>query len=222
MNYNDPSDIQLIRQLVTNIMTADDLSIARQILEQGRSLLLIANKFDKVPKHQRQPVLRGLQVSLQSVLSQGKHVPIIPTSAVTKYNINSIREAVFLQYDRWNKRVSTGMLNNWLRQVTGHKPHPQIKGKSIKLKYITQIKTRPPTFAVFCNRDKMVTDEYQRFLINSLRDSFNLAGVPIRVMFRTSENPFVNGKITTRKQAHIQTINADTLLHSQSAKSSAQ
>jgi GTP-binding protein len=99
-------------------------------------------------------------------------------------------ETVLSIYETWNKRVATGALNRWLAAVVERHPPPAVSGRRIKLKYLTQSKTRPPTFFLSCSRPEALPDAYRRYLVNGLREDFGLAGVPIRLMLRRDENPY--------------------------------
>ena len=101
---------------------------------------------------------------------------------------------VFKTYETWNQRVSTSRLNRWLEGVLTDHPPPMAAGRRIKIRYMTQIKARPPTFALFVSRPKALPDAYQRYLVNQLRDAFNLDGVPIRLLLRTGKNPYVSDR----------------------------
>ena len=99
-------------------------------------------------------------------------------------------EAVFQAHDLWNRRVSTGRLNRWLARVVEHHPPPLVQGRRLKLRYVTQVEARPPTFALFVNKPEKLPESYVRYLVNTLREDFGLPGVPIRMLLRKGRNPY--------------------------------
>ena len=169
-----------------------DLSIARLVIEEGRALVLAVNKWDLAKD--RKAVLSGIEDRLMTSLPQVRGIPVIPCSATTGKGMDKLLPAVFSVYGTWNRRVETGALNRWLEAMTGAHPPPVAKGRRIKIRYMTQAKTRPPTFIVFASRKDALPESYVRYLINGLRESFDLPAVPIRVHLRAGKNPYVKGK----------------------------
>lgn len=165
-----------------------DLSIASLIVQEGRSLVIALNKYDLMEN--RQEVMKDILETLEHSLPQVKGIPVVPISALTGKGINKLMPAVFEAYRMWNRRVSTAKLNKWLAATMAYHPHPSVKGRRIKMRYMTQVKTRPPTFAIFCNRTADVARSYERYLLNELRWDFELPGVPIRIMMRRGDNPY--------------------------------
>ncbi len=165
-----------------------DLSIASLIVQEGRSLVIALNKYDLMEN--RQEVMKDILDTLEHSLPQIKGIPVIPISALTGRGVNKLMPAVFDAYRMWNRRVSTAKLNKWLAATMAYHPHPSVKGRRIKMRYMTQVKTRPPTFAIFCNRTADVARSYERYLLNELRWDFELPGVPIRLMLRKGDNPY--------------------------------
>lgn len=165
-----------------------DLSIASLIVQEGRSLVIALNKYDLMEN--RQEVMKDILDTLEHSLPQIKGIPVVPISALTGRGVDKLMPAVFDAYRMWNRRVSTAKLNKWLAATTAYHPHPSVKGRRIKMRYMTQVKTRPPTFAIFCNRTADVARSYERYLLNELRWDFELPGVPIRMMLRKGDNPF--------------------------------
>jgi GTP-binding protein len=173
-----------------NPLEQQDLNIANYVIDQGRSLIIVVNKWDLIQDKTR--FKEGFQYKLDTNLPQIKGVPIIYISAINKQNINNVLDESINIYAVWNKRISTNKLNNWLRYVVHEHPLPlQQNGRIVKIKYITQIKTRPPTFKLFSNNPDKVIDSYRKYLINKLRENFDLYGVPIRFIFDKSNNPYV-------------------------------
>ena len=174
----------------TMMLERQDLTIARQVVEEGRALVLAANKWDIVTD--KSESLRRLQDRIQTSLPQVREIPYITVSALRERNLDRLFDTVLDVYDTWNRRVSTARLNRWLAIMVDRHPPPLNKGRRVRLRYITQSKTRPPTFACFCNQPDALPDAYVRYLVNGLRDDFGLPGVPIRFMLRGGNNPYVD------------------------------
>ncbi|UUX49361.1 ribosome biogenesis GTPase Der [Nisaea acidiphila] len=173
----------------TTMLEKQDLTIARMVVEEGRALVIAANKWDIVEN--REKALGHLRDRLQTSLPQVKGIPYITISAERGRNLDKLLKAVVDTYDTWNRRVSTSRLNRWLQDMTAMHPPPLAKGRRIKLRYMTQIKTRPPTFAAFVSQPTELPDAYTRYLVNGLRETFKLTAVPIRFYLRGSKNPYV-------------------------------
>jgi len=123
-------------------------------------------------------------------LPQVKGVPIVALSGLTGDGLDRLMTAIVDAYTIWNKRVTTNALNRWFGDATSANPPPAVSGRRLKLNYITQTKARPPSFVIFCTRADAVPDSYQRYLVNSLREAFDLPGTPIRLTLREKSNPF--------------------------------
>lgn len=165
-----------------------DLTIASQVTSEGRALIIAMNKWDAVDD--RAMALKRVEDRLQTSLPQVRGIPVVTFSALTGKGINRLMPAVFSIYDTWNSRISTGELNRWLGYMTEGHPPPAVNGKRIRLRYMTQAKTRPPTFAIFSSRADKLPASYTRYLANGLRDDFGLDGTPIRIYLRKTENPY--------------------------------
>jgi GTP-binding protein len=170
------------------MLERQDLTIARMVEEEGRALVIAANKWDLVAD--RKAALARLRDRLETSLPQLKGVPCVTLSALTGRNLDRLMETVFGAYDRWNRRVPTSVLNDWLNDVLERHPPPAPRGRRLRLRYITQAKARPPTFALFVSRPKELPDSYLRYLTNGLREAFDLPGVPIRILLRRGRNPY--------------------------------
>jgi GTP-binding protein len=169
-----------------------DLQIADLIFEEGRALVIAVNKWDLVRAAQAR--LAELRETCERLLPQIKGVAFVPVSALTGKGIDKLLGAVLAADALWNKRLPTHALNQWLREaVETHSP-PAVSGRRIKLRYITESNARPPTFVLFCSRPKALPDSYVRYLVNSLRETFDLPGVPIRLHLRKGENPYAKGE----------------------------
>ncbi len=167
-----------------------DLTIARQVIEEGRILMIAVNKWDIVKNPMQ--AMQALGDRLQTSLPQVRGIPIIQLSALTGQNINKLIPAAFKIFEVWNQRISTGKLNQWLTMMTERHPPPIKSGRRIRIRYITQAKTRPPTFIIFSSKGTELPEAYKRFLVNGIREDFNLLGVPIRILARKGNNPYVD------------------------------
>ena len=165
-----------------------DLTIARQIVDEGRALVIALNKWDVCEDRER--VLRALRDRLKRSLPQTRGVPVVPVSALRGEGLDRLMKAVFAAYEVWNRRVPTATLNRWLAEVTAHHPPPASRGRRVRLKYITQARTRPPTFAVSCSKPEALPRSYLRYLENALREDFDLPGTPIRIHLKKTKSPY--------------------------------
>lgn len=165
-----------------------DLQIADLIIREGRAAVLAFSKWDLI--EDRQAHLAGLREATERLLPQARGLRAVPVSAETGRGLDGLMEAVIFAHKVWNRRISTGKLNRWLEGILAHHPPPAVAGRRLKIKYVTQAKTRPPGFVVNCSRPEAMPESYLRYLTNSLRDSFDMPGVPIRMMLRASDNPF--------------------------------
>ena len=171
------------------MLERQDLTIARHVIEEGRGLVLVINKWDIVAD--KPAAMRLLRDRLQTSLPQVAGVTTITVSALTGKNLDALMPAVLEAYEIWNRRVPTAALNSWLADMLDRHPPPLAANKRrIRLRYATQPKARPPTFAIFGNRPEDLPDSYVRYLENSLRERFDLAGTPIRINMRKGKNPY--------------------------------
>ena len=170
-----------------------DITIASQVAAEGRALIIALNKCDLVTS--KKNTKQMLEQRLESSLAQVRGVPIVTLSALTGSGIKELMKTVFSIYQIWNRRITTARLNNWLADMVEiHPPPLASSGRRTKLRYITQVKSRPPTFAVWVSSPKNISKSYERYLISGLRESFGLGGVPIRVEFRRGKNPYSTDK----------------------------
>ncbi len=174
------------------VLERQDLTIARLVVEEGRALVIAINKWDMVGSGRR-ALLKRIHERLAISLPQVRGVPLITLSALHGEGVDRLMPLVFKTYETWNKRVSTSRLNRWLEGVVAAHPPPMASGRRVKIRYMTQVKARPPTFALFISRPKALPDAYQRYLVNQLRDAFKLDGVPIRLLLRAGKNPYAPG-----------------------------
>lgn len=173
----------------TATMDKQDLTIARHVIDEGRALVVAVNKWDAVKN--KEPALKALKERLDESLSQARGVPVVAISGLTGKRCDDLMKAVFDIERTWTTRIATKALNRWLTALIAHHPPPlSIHKQRIKLRYMTQIKARPPTFVIFSSRADDLPTDYMRYLTAGLRDDFGLTGVPIRIYLRAPKNPF--------------------------------
>jgi GTPase len=171
-------------------ISRQDLTIARRVTEEGRILVIAANKWDLVEDRAR--TRAAIDDRLEESLSQVKGVPMVMISGLTGEGVQRIMPACFKAFETWNKRVSTAKLNGWLQVMTERHPPPMVKGRRIRLRYMTQAKIRPPTFVTFSSQGTELPEDYRRYLLNGLREDFGFMGVPLRLLVRRGKNPFAD------------------------------
>ena len=165
-----------------------DLTIGHRVTEEGRALVIAINKWDLVSEKQK--TLRALKDTVEESLAQVPGVSLVTISARSESGLDQLMAAVVKTHATWNKRVSTPRLNRWLDEALQRHSPPASHGRRIKIRYITQPSTRPPTFVAFCQRADALPQSYVKYLTNSLREAFDLPGVPIRFSLRKGDNPF--------------------------------
>jgi GTP-binding protein len=166
-----------------------DLGIAADVVEEGRGMVIAVNKWDAVADPDA--TLRAIRDRLTFSLPQVRGIPVITISAREGRNLDTLMRAALALSDTWSRRVSTADMNRWLEGALAQHPPPLVAGRPIRIRYATQIKTRPPTFALFVSKPQDLPESYLRYLAGSLRDSFQLDGVPIRMVMRKGRNPYV-------------------------------
>ena len=172
-----------------------DLRIADLAEREGRAVVVAINKWDLVKNPQAR--LRELRAAFEKLLPQLKGAQVIAVSALQGKGLDRLREAIGKAQQVWNARIPTATLNRWLGDMVSAHPPPAPSGRRIKLRYMTQVKSRPPTFAAFCSRPEDLPDSYRRFLVNGLRRDLGLDGTPIRIIWRKGDNPY-EGKAKKR------------------------
>jgi GTP-binding protein len=165
-----------------------DLAIARLVAEEGRALVLAASKWDAVAD--RAGARARLRERAALSLPQLHGLAIVPVSGLTGSGAEALMEAVIAAHAVWNRRVATGDLNRWLAAMVARHPPPLVAGRPLRLRYVTQVNTRPPSFALFASQPRELPDSYRRYLVNGLREDFGLEGTPIRLMLRKGGNPY--------------------------------
>ena len=173
---------------VENAFEEQDQRIADLVEREGRALVIGVNKWDL--KEKTAGAIGKLREQAEEKLTQVKGVPLVAVSGLTGEGLDRLMQAIADAYAVWNKRIPTAALNRWFESTTEQNPPPAVSGRSLRLNYITQAKSRPPSFVVFCTRADAVPDAYKRYLVNSLRETFDLPGTPIRVTLREKKNPF--------------------------------
>lgn len=168
-----------------------DLLLAQHVIEEGRALVIAVNKWDLVTAPEAW--MTTMQKMLEKQLSEVRGVSLVTLSAINKKGLSGLMDAVLGAYELWNQRIPTGQLNRWLEgMLAGHPPPLSSSKRPIRIKYMTQIKTRPPTFTLFATYKENLPESYRRYLVGGLREAFGLHGVPIRMVMKASKNPYVD------------------------------
>ena len=173
-----------------------DLTLADLVEREGRALVIGVNKWDLIEA--KSAKLLELREEAARLLPQVKGAPVMPVSGATGQGIEQLMEAVFRVHEIWNKRISTARLNRWLETAIEQTPPPAVAGRRIKIRYMTQLRARPPYFVIFGNQLEALPASYERFLVNGLRQAFDLQGVPIRISKKTSDNPYAGKRSRQR------------------------
>jgi GTP-binding protein len=169
-----------------------DLQLVDLVIREGRAAVLAFNKWDLV--EDPQAFLADLREKTERLLPQARGIRAVPISGQTGYGLERLMQSIIDTDKIWNRRISTAKLNRWLEGATTQHPPPAVSGRRLKLKYMTQVKARPPAFMISCTRPEAIPESYTRYLTNGLRADFEMPGVPIRIHYRASDNPFENKK----------------------------
>ena len=167
-----------------------DLALADLVYREGRAMVIALNKWDLI--EDKQATLVKLREECERLLPQLRGVPLVTISGLQGRNIDRLMAAIFRIEQAWNTHISTAKLNRWLYGVIEKHPPPAVSGRRIKMRYMTQAKMRPPSFIIFGNKTDAVPTSYQRYLINSMRETFDMPGTPIRLWMRSGKNPYVD------------------------------
>ncbi len=182
-----------------------DLRIADLAEREGRAVVIAVNKWDV--ETEKQAKLREMREAFERLLPQLRGAPLVTVSALTGKGLDKLHDAVMRAYEVWNRRVPTSPLNRWLAEMVAQHPPPAPAGRRIKLRYMTQVKTRPPGFVVMCSNPENLPESYSRYLVNGLRDSFDMPGTPVRLTMRSQadQNPYKDRKKSTpsRLRKHL-------------------
>ena len=185
----DQAEVVVLLLDATRGLEVQDLKIAASVIEEGRALVVAINKWD-VAEH-ASSLFNGIKAALEEGLAQLKGVPVLTvSSAKTGKGIDQLLGAAFELREQWSRRIGTGELNRWFEAAVEANPPPAPGGKRIKLRYITQVKARPPSFVIFGTRVDQLPESYRRYLLNSMRRDLGLGPVPLRLSMRSPKNPF--------------------------------
>ena len=184
------ADVAIV--LMDNIQAFEeqDLRLVDFAEREGRAIVLGFSKWDL--EEGGQGMITKLRAEADMMLPQVKGVPVVALSGLTGFGLDRLMDAVLEAHHVWNKRITTNALNRWFEDATNSNPPPAVSGRRLKLNYTTQTKARPPSFVVFCTRADAVPDSYMRYLVNSLREAFDMPGTPIRMILREKKNPFAH------------------------------
>ncbi len=171
-----------------------ELVIAHHVIEEGRALVVALNKWDLVKD--KKLVAKQIREKAEASLAQVSGLPLVQICALEGTGLKDLMRETMRMYENWNTRVSTGKLNRWLEDMEANHPPPITANRRLKLRYMTQVKSRPPTFSLWVNKPVDLPESYQRFLTHGLRETFKLEGVPIRWQLKKSENPYEYKKKT--------------------------
>ncbi|MEQ1497334.1 MAG: ribosome biogenesis GTPase Der [Novosphingobium sp.] len=191
----DFAEVVVLLLDATRGLEHQDLKIASLVLEEGRALIIAVNKWDVAGKDSAEDassLFNGIKGALEDGLSQVKGLPVLTVSARTGKGLDTMIKSAFETRAAWSKRVPTGLLNRWFDEALEKNPPPAPGGKRIKLRYITQAKTRPPGFVIFGTRLDDLPASYQRYLVNSMRRDLGFDAVPVRLTLRSAKNPFTD------------------------------
>ncbi len=184
----DYAEVVMLLLDATRGLESQDLKIAAQVIEEGRALIIALNKWDVAEN--ASSLFNGVKEALGEGLAQLRDVPLLTVSAKTGKGIDTLLKVAFDLREAWGRRVQTGELNRWFEAAIEANPPPAPKGQRIKLRYITQVKSRPPSFVIFGNRTDELPESYRRYLLNAMRRDLQLGPVPLRLEFRGRGNPF--------------------------------
>ena len=184
------AEVVVLMMDAQNKFEEQDLRIADLIEREGRAIVLAVNKWDLV---ERKPnLITSMRNDADHWLPQVRGAPLVAVSGLTGEGIDRLMTAIQQAYAVWNRRVPTAALNRWFEHAVANNPPPAVSGRRLKLNYITQTKARPPSFVLFCSRADAVPQSYLRYLVNSLREAFELPGTPVRITLREKANPFAH------------------------------
>ena len=186
------AEVAVLVMDATRALETQDLQIADLIEREGRALVFVLAKWDLVAQSGAR--LAEMVERAEAMLPQVRGTPVVALSAETGRGLDRLMPAVIQAHAHWSAKVSTHDLNDWLRLAVERHPPPAVEGRRIKPKYIAQTKARPPTFVLFANRAEKLPDSYRRYLINSLRQSFDLQGTPMRLTMKSGRNPYAEGE----------------------------
>ena len=171
-----------------------DMTLASLVEREGRACIIGINKWDLIPLNKRKDYLEEIDYLLNKQLSQMHGITVAPVSALKKTGMDALLNACLQAKEVWCRRVGTAEMNRWLETTMAHHSPPLVKGRRLKIKYITQVKSRPPTFHLFCNMADEFPGSYLKYLVQGMREALDLQGTPIRLILKESNNPFAKNK----------------------------
>jgi GTP-binding protein len=174
----------------THPFEQQDLIIGNRVIEEGRALVIAVNKWDAIEAKQK--ALKELRETVEEKFAEAAGVALVPVSALSGRGVDKVMTAVLAAYETWNRRVPTSALNRWLEEALNRHTPPAASGRRIRIRYVTQPSSRPPTFVAFCSKPTDLPQSYIKYLVNSLRETFDLPGTPIRFSLRKGSNPFAD------------------------------
>ncbi|HWI87164.1 MAG TPA: ribosome biogenesis GTPase Der [Sphingomonas sp.] len=184
----DFAEVVVLLLDATRGLEAQDLRIASQVIDEGRALVIAVSKWDVAEN--APSLFQGIRAALDDGLAQVKGLPLITVSGFTGRGVDQLLEVAFETREAWSRRIGTGELNRWFERAIETNPPPAPGGKRIKLRYLTQARTRPPTFILFGTRVDQLPESYRRYLVNGIRRDLGFGGVPVRLTLRAPKNPF--------------------------------
>ena len=184
----DFAEVVVLLLDATRGLEVQDLKIADKVLQEGRALVIALNKWDVAEN--ASSLFNGVKSALDEGLAQVKGVPLLTVSAATGKGLDTLIKVAFETREAWSRRITSGQLNRWFERAIEANPPPAPGGKRIKPRYVTQAKTRPPSFILFGTRVDLLPKSYERYLVNSMRKEFDFGAVPVRLTMRPSKNPF--------------------------------
>ena len=187
----DFAEVVVLLLDATKGLELQDLKIADHVISEGRAIVVAINKWDVA--EDRKALFEGIETALGEGLAQVRGVPLVSISAVTGKGIDHLMETAFAIREAWSRRVPTGELNRWFRDAIERNPPPAPKGRRIKLRYMTQARTRPPSFVLFGTRVDQLPKSYERYLLNGIRNELGFGPVPVRLTVRAPKNPYQEG-----------------------------
>ena len=187
----DFAEVVVLLLDATKGLELQDLKIADHVISEGRAIVVAVNKWDVA--EDRKALFEGIETALGEGLAQVRGVPLVSISAVTGKGIDHLMETAFATREAWSRRVPTGELNRWFRDAIERNPPPAPKGRRIKLRYMTQARTRPPSFVLFGTRVDQLPKSYERYLLNGIRNELGFGPVPVRLTVRAPKNPYQDG-----------------------------
>jgi GTP-binding protein len=194
------ADIVALVMDARDALEKQDLQIADLCLREGRGLVLVVSKWDEVKAPEK--TLAEIRDRVSRLLPNAGQAPVVALSGLTGKRVDRLMPAVAKVFDNWNARVKTGDLNRWLRYAIEKHPPPSVHGKRIKPRYMAQMKARPPTFVLIASRGEHMPEQYKRYLVNGIREAFDMRGVPIRLVVRQGANPYAHKATPTKPTSY--------------------